>query len=180
MTRALVRPGVMAQAVVDHPSKSGLARPDNWVKPAIGELFTHHRDVGVGVEIAVTLVENGEVRHAMDNWMDCGVHDNGEQILFRMHGATWNPMSAEHLGPPGHGDHRCGADMHAEKRTASLEMAIESPLRGIDAGPRSSLARVSDVDDNQVGLTRVGQGLFDGVADRHLMAELGDNLGQAL
>ena len=70
--------------------------------------------------------------------------------------------------------------MHAEKRTASLEMAIESPLRGVDAGPRSSLARVSDVDDNQVGLTRVGQGLFDGVADPHLMAELGDNLGQAL
>jgi hypothetical protein len=58
-------------------------------------------------------------------------------------------------------------------------MVIESTLRGIHAGLGSRLARVSDIDNNQVGLTRIGQGLFDGVADRDLMTEPGDNLGQA-
>src|SRR5215207_11138374 len=57
-------------------------------------------------------------------------------------------------------------------------MAIESPLHGIDAGLGSSLARVSDVDDNQVRLTRLGQSLFDGVTDCYLMTEPGNNLGQ--
>jgi hypothetical protein len=68
--------------------------------------------------------------------------------------------------------------MYPEKCTASLEVAIESPFRGFDAGLRPSLARVSDVDHNQVGLTRGGQSLFDGVADRHLMTQPGNNLGQ--
>jgi hypothetical protein len=58
-------------------------------------------------------------------------------------------------------------------------MVIESTLRGIYAGLGSRLTRVSDIDNNQVGLTRIGQGLFDGVADRDLMTEAGDNLGQA-
>jgi len=57
-------------------------------------------------------------------------------------------------------------------------MAIESPLRGIDAGLGSGIARVSDVDDNQVRLAGLGQSLFDGVTDRHLMTEPSDNLGQ--
>jgi hypothetical protein len=71
----------MAQAVVDHTTRSGLARPDDRVKPAIGELLTHHRDVGIGVEIAVTLVENGEVGQATNDRMSIGVHDDGEQIF---------------------------------------------------------------------------------------------------
>ena len=57
-------------------------------------------------------------------------------------------------------------------------MAIESPLRGMDAGLGSSLARVSDVDDNQVRLTRLGQSLFDGVTDCYLMTEPGADLGK--
>jgi len=69
--------------------------------------------------------------------------------------------------------------VYAEKCTASQEMVIESTLRGIYAGLGSRLTRVSDIDNNQVGLTRIGQGLFDGVADRDLMTEAGDNLGQA-
>ena len=72
-----------------------------------------------------------------------------------------------------------GAHVYAEKCTASQEMVIESTLRGIYAGLGSRLARVSDIDNNQAGLTRIGQGLFDGVADRDLMTEPGDNLGQA-
>ena len=38
---------------------------------------------------------------------------------------------------------------------------------------------ISNIDDNQAGLAWIGQGLLDGVADRHLMTEPGDNLGQA-
>ena len=49
--------------------------------------------------------------------------------------------------------------MYAEKCTASQEMVIESTLRGIYAGLGSRLARVSDIDNNQAGLTRIGQGL---------------------
>ena len=111
--------------------------------------------------------------------MSAVVDDDSEQILFRMHGATLHPVSAEHLGPPRHGGHRYGAHVYAEKCTASQEMVIESTLRGIYAGLGSRLARVSDIDNNQAGLTRIGQGLFDGVADRDLMTEPGDNLGQA-
>ena len=58
-------------------------------------------------------------------------------------------------------------------------MAIESPLRGIDARLGSRLARISNIDNNQVRLAWIGQGLLDGVADRDLMTEPGDNLGQA-
>jgi len=36
--------------------------------------------------------------------------------------------------------------MDAEQRTTSLQVVIESPLRGIDAGLRAGLAGVSDVD----------------------------------
>jgi hypothetical protein len=43
----------------------------------------------------------------------------------------------------------------------------------------TTIATLLSVDNNQVGLTRIGQGLFDGVADRDLMTEAGDNLGQA-
>src|SRR5215207_105722 len=174
MTRAFVRPGVVAQAVVDHSSKSGLARPNDRVKPAIGELLTHHGDVGIGVERAVSLVEDREVGQATNDRMSVGMHDNAEQILFRVHGAIPHPVPAEHRGPIGHGGHRCGADVYAKKCTATLEMAIESPLRGIDAGLASSLARVSDVDDNQVRLTRRGHGLFDSVTDCYPMTEPGD------
>jgi hypothetical protein len=70
--------------------------------------------------------------------------------------------------------------VYSEKGTASLQMAIESPLHGIDAGLGASLARFSDVDHNQVGLTRIGQSLFNGIADRHLMTDACDNLGQTL
>lgn len=38
---------------------------------------------------------------------------------------------------------------------------------------------ISNIDDNQVRLAWIGQGLLDGVADRDLMTEPGDNLGQA-
>src|SRR5215207_10210807 len=122
MTRAFVRPGVVAQAVVDHSSKSGLARPNDRVKPAIGELLTHHGDVGIGVERAVSLVEDREVGQATNDRMSVGAHDNAEQILFRVHGAIPHPVAAEHRGPRGHGGHRCGADVHSEQCTASLKM----------------------------------------------------------
>ena len=70
--------------------------------------------------------------------------------------------------------------MYAEQRTTPLQVVIESPLRGIDAGLRAGLAGVSDVDNNQVGLTRFGQSLLHGFADRHVVTEPGDDLGEAL
>jgi hypothetical protein len=112
--------------------------------------------------------------------MSAGAHDNGEQILFRVHGAISHPVSAEHRRPPGHGGHRCGADVYAEQRAASLEMALEPLLRGVDVGLGSGFSWVPDVDDDQVGLTRFRKCLLDGVADRDLMTEPGDDLGQAL
>ena len=54
------------------------------------------------------------------------------------------------------------------------------PLRGVDAGLGAVLARFPNVHDNQVRFTRVGQSLFNGVGDRHVMPELGDNLGHPL
>jgi len=70
--------------------------------------------------------------------------------------------------------------VHCEKCTAAPQMAIESPLRGVDARLWAGPTWVSDVDDNQVGVTRVGQSLFDGVADRNVMTEPSDDLGHAL
>jgi hypothetical protein len=49
-----------------------------------------------------------------------------------------------------------------EQCTAPLQMVVESPLCGIDAGLGSGLARVSDVDNNQGRLARVGQSLLHG------------------
>jgi hypothetical protein len=59
-------------------------------------------------------------------------------------------------------------------------VVIESSLRGIDAGLGAGLARVSDVDHNQIWLARFGQSLLHGFADRHVVTEPGDDLGQAL
>jgi hypothetical protein len=70
--------------------------------------------------------------------------------------------------------------VYSEKCTASLEMAFESPLGGVDAALGAGAVGLSDVDDNQVRLTGVGQRLLDGLADGHLMAEPGDNIGHAL
>ena len=95
----------MAQSVVDHSSKPGLAPPDDRVKLAVGDLLTHHRDVRIGVQIAVALIEYGEVGQTMNDRMSAVTHDDGEQILRRVHGATLHPVSAKHLGPPGHGGH---------------------------------------------------------------------------
>src|SRR5215207_4069029 len=97
-----------------------------------------------------------------------------------MHGATAHPVAAEHARPPGHGGHRCGADVYAEQRTATLQMAIESPFRCVDTGLRSDLVRVPDVDDDHVGLARFGQSLLYGFIDRHLMTEAGDDVSEAL
>jgi hypothetical protein len=70
--------------------------------------------------------------------------------------------------------------VNAEKCTDLPEMAIESPLCGVvDAGLGSGLARVSDVKDNQIRLTGLSQHRFDSVADRHLMTDLGSDLGLA-
>jgi hypothetical protein len=46
--------------------------------------------------------------------------------------------------------------VYAEQCAASLQGAIESLLRGIDAGLGSGLTRVSDVDDDQVRLAWFG------------------------
>jgi hypothetical protein len=70
--------------------------------------------------------------------------------------------------------------VNAEQRPAPLQMAIQSPLRSRDAGLWSGIPRVSDVDDNQVGLARFGQSLLYGFTDRHLVTERGDDVGQTL
>lgn len=67
----------MAETVVDHPSGSGLARPHDWVHPAVCGVFAQNRSVGIGVEVAITLIENGEVTQAMDDRMSAGSHDDG-------------------------------------------------------------------------------------------------------
>jgi hypothetical protein len=88
----------MAEAVVDHPRRSGLARPHDRVQPAVGEVLAYHRDVGIGVEIAVALVENGEVvQTSNDRVVGAGSHANGEQALFRVHGSVFHLVSAEHV-----------------------------------------------------------------------------------
>ena len=56
--------------------------------------------------------------------------------------------------------------MNAEQRPTPRQMFFESPFRGIDAGLGSGLARVSDVDHNEVRLARFGQSVLDGFADR--------------
>jgi hypothetical protein len=112
--------------------------------------------------------------------MSAGVHDDGGEILLGVHGATSHPMSAEHLRPPGHGGHGCGTDVYAEQRTAALQMALESPLSGIDASLGSGLARVSDVDDDHVWLARFGQNLLYFFTDRHLVTEPSNDVGQPL
>jgi hypothetical protein len=66
----------MAQSVVDHSSKPGLAPPDDRVKLAVGELLTHHRDVRIGVQIAVSLIEYGEVGQTMNDRMSAVTHDD--------------------------------------------------------------------------------------------------------
>jgi hypothetical protein len=66
----------MAQSVVDHSSKPGLAPPDDRVKLAVGELRTHHRDVRIGVQIAVSLIEYGEVGQTMNDRMSAVTHDD--------------------------------------------------------------------------------------------------------
>jgi hypothetical protein len=70
--------------------------------------------------------------------------------------------------------------MNAEQRPTPRQMFFESPFRGIDAGLGSGLARVSDVDHNEVRLARFGQSVLDGFADRYGVAEPGDDVGQAL
>jgi hypothetical protein len=70
--------------------------------------------------------------------------------------------------------------VNAEQRPAPLQMAIQSPLRSRDAGLWSGIPRVSDVDDNQVGLARFGQSLLYGFTDRHLVTKPGDDVGQTL
>jgi hypothetical protein len=64
--------------------------------------------------------------------------------------------------------------VYAEQSTASMKMAIESLFRSIDAGLGSGLARVSDIDDNQIGLARFGQALY-GFTDHHAMTEPGND-----
>src|SRR4029450_11362455 len=56
VTRTVVGPRVVAEAVVDHPCGSGLARPHDWMQPAVGGMFAQDRDAGIGVEVRVTLI----------------------------------------------------------------------------------------------------------------------------
>jgi hypothetical protein len=70
--------------------------------------------------------------------------------------------------------------MNAEQRPTPRQMAFESTFRSIDAGLRSGLARVSDVDHNEVWLARFGQSVLHGFADRYGVTEPGDDVGQAL
>ena len=63
---------------------------------------------------------------------------------------------------------------------AAKQMAVESPLSGIDASLGSGLARVSDVDDDHVWLARFGQNLLYFFTDRHLVTEPSNDVGQPL
>jgi hypothetical protein len=87
----------VAQAVVDHPGESGLARPHDRVQLSLGLVHAQDRNVGVGVEVAVALIENGEVGQTTNDWMSAGAYENGGKVLLRVHGATSHPMSPEHL-----------------------------------------------------------------------------------
>jgi hypothetical protein len=83
VTRAFVGPCVVAEAVVDDPCDSGLARPHDWMEPAVGGVLAQNRDVGIGVEVAITLIENGEVAQTLDDRMSPGAYDDGGKILLR-------------------------------------------------------------------------------------------------
>jgi hypothetical protein len=54
VTRTVIGPGVVAEAVVDHPCGTGLAHPHDWVRSTVGGVFAQNRDVGIGAEVAVT------------------------------------------------------------------------------------------------------------------------------
>jgi hypothetical protein len=91
MPRALVGTRVVTEAVVDHPSASGLACPGDWVQPAVGEMLAQNRSVGIGVEVAIALVEDGEVGQTTHDRMSVGAYDDGGKILLRIHCATSYP-----------------------------------------------------------------------------------------
>ena len=81
MTGAVVGPGVVAEAVVDHPCDSGLARPHDWAQPAVGGVLAQNCDVGIGVEVAITLIEYGEVGQTTDDRVSAAVDDDGGNVL---------------------------------------------------------------------------------------------------
>jgi hypothetical protein len=80
----------------------------------VGAVLAQHGDVGVGVKVAIPLIEYGEVRQALDYGMSAGSYENRGEVLLRVHRPTSYPMAAEHARPSGHSRHRGGADMHTK------------------------------------------------------------------
>ena len=78
MTRRVVRRDLVAQGVVDHPASAGRPGPDEWVGTTLEAVLVEDGDVRPGFEVAVPLVDDGEVVEAVGDGVSAPVTETTE------------------------------------------------------------------------------------------------------